>query len=177
MSLYENTSKSQSLAIGNSVSTSGLPTWLLILAGYFVVNTLTNRIPTLIYFFTNGLEPELIEFFLGAITGIISVAALGLFLFRRNLYGLYYLTFVALLVLTLGIAISSGVVKGLSPFFNSLQGLDSIPSSIIKWLIGWENVSEFNIRLLRLVGSVISVAFCALMLYFHNRRQPVTQVN
>ena len=176
MSLYGKTNTSQGLAISNLTSVSGLPVWMLVLAGYFALITLTNNISNLIDVLeSDNHRKQFFGYFMGFISGILSVAALALFIFRFNTLSLYYLMITALTSGALKIAVRAEV-EVLSPYFYWLQGLDSFSIRVIGWAIGWENLIP-HISLLTIVGSVISVAFCAFLIYFHNRRRPVAQAN
>lgn len=176
MSLYGKSNSNQGSAIGNLVPASGLPMWMLALAAYFAAMTLTNKIPSLILWLENDLlKAEYIGYFLGAITGVLSVIVLGLFLFRRNVFYLYYLMLAVLTDMARTIASAAGKVEDLNSYFYSLQGLDFVPYWIFSRLIGWNNVSDPIKHVVGVVNPVVSVAFCALLLYFHSKRQPKTR--
>lgn len=176
MSLYGKSNTNQGSAVGNLMPASGLPMWLLALAAYFAVMTLMNKIPNFIFWLADGLpKPEYIGIYLGAITGVLSVVALALFLFRRNVLCLYYLILAALANMTLTIASTAGKVDNLNSYFYSLEGLDFVSNDIFGWLIGWDNVSVPIQHFVRVANAVFSVTFCALLLYFHNKRQPKAQ--
>lgn len=176
MSLYGKSNSNQGSPIGNLMPASGLPMWILALAAYFAAMTLTDKIPSLIGWLEDDLlKPEYIGYFLGDITGVLSVIALALFLFRRNVFCLYYLMLAALADMALTIASTAGKAEDLSSYFYSLQGLEFVPNRIFGWLIGWNNVSDPIKHVVRVVDPIVSVAFCALLLYFHSKRQPKAQ--
>jgi len=172
MSLYEKSNSNQGSAVGNLMPASELPTWMLTIAAYLAVTTLTNKISSLINWLKNDLlDAELMGYFLGDITGVLSVVVLALFLFRRNVFCLYYLMLVQLANFALVIASAAVKVKGLNSYFFLLRGLDFVPYKIFDWLIGWDNVSNPVKNVLWILGSVVTVAFCALLLYFHKKRK------
>ena len=176
MSLYGKSNSNQGSAIGNLVPASGLPMWMLALAAYFAAMTLTNKIPSLIGWLKDDLlKVKYIGYFLGDITGVLSVTVLALFLFRRNVFCLYSLMLAALADMALAIASAAGKAEDLNSYFYSLHGLDFVPYRIFGWLIGWNNVSDPFQLVLLIVDPVVSVAFCALLLYFHSKRQPKTR--
>lgn len=176
MSLYGKSNTNQGAAIGSSMPLTGLPAWILALAAYFAVTTLTNRIPSFFDWLESDLlKSETIGYFLGEITGVLSLVALALFLFRRNVFCLYYLLVAALADAAVTISSAARTVDDLNPYFYSLQGLDFVPNRIFGWLIGWKNVSDPIKNFVNVSDPVVSVAFCALLLYFHSKRQPMVQ--
>ena len=173
MSLYGRSNTNQGSAIGSLMTSSRLPVWLLVLAGYFATMTVTNIVPGLISGIDDDrLEAEYMGYFIGDITGLLSVIALLLFVFRRYPLCLYYLVAAAILNLTLTIAYVAGKTENLSSYFYSLKGLESIPYSIIGWTVGWNNINDSVLQVVHMAGSIASLTFCALLLYFHTKRLP-----
>ena len=176
MSLYGKSDTNQGTSIGSLIPASGLPIWILALAVYFVVMTLTNRIPSLNFWLEDDrLEPKYVGYFVGNITGILSAILLSLYVFQRYAACLYYLLVASAFNLVVALVSYSMDIKDMSSYFYSLQGLSSIPERIIGWTIGWNNVNVPVTASLGIVGPVVSVAFCALLLYFHGKRQPKAQ--
>jgi hypothetical protein len=172
MSLYGKSNSNQDSAIGNLVPASGLPMWMLALAAYFIAVTLTNKIPGLIFRLeAHGIDSEYIGYFIGDITGSLSAILLLLFILTRNAACLYYLVLAASYHLALVLVTYSMDIKVLSSYYSSVQGLSSIPSRIIGWAIGWNNVSDSVKVQLRFVGAISTFVFCALLLYFHKKRK------
>ena len=169
MSLYGKPDSNQGSPIGNLVPASGLPMWLLALAAYSAAMTLTNKIPDLIDWLDGDLlKAEYMGYFLGSITSALSVIALAFFLFRRNVFCLYYLMLATLANVALAFAATAGVTEGLSSYFYALQGLEFVPNRIFGWLIGWNHVSDPVQHIVGIAGLVASVAFCDLLMYFHS---------
>ena len=171
MILYGRSNTNQGSAIGSLMTSSRLPVWLLVLAGYFATMTVTNIVPGLISGIDDDrLEAEYMGYFIGDITGLLSVIALLLFVFRRYPLCLYYLVATAILNLTLTIAYVAGKTENLSSYFYSLQGLESIPYAIIRWTVGWNNINDSVLQVVHMAGSIASLTFCALLLYFWLKR-------
>lgn len=176
MSLYGKSNSNQGSPGGSFIPASGLPIWLLALAAYFAAMTLTNRIPEIIGWLEGDLlKPEYMGYFLGNISSVLSVIALALFLFRRNVFCLYFLMLATLAKMALVLASTAGKTEDLNSYFYSLQGLESIPNRIFGWLVGWNHVSDPIKNVVNVVDPVVSVAFCALLMFFHSKRKPKDQ--
>lgn len=179
MSLYGKPNANQGSVIGSLIPSSGLPVWLLAIAGYFAIMTVTNRVPALIYWIEGDhLKSEYMGYFIGTITSLLSVVALLLFLFRRYTLCIYYLVVTAILDLTVSIAAVAGFLPPLyktedfSSYFYSLQGLDSVPHKIVEWTVGWDYSSILVQKTAYIAGNIASFSFCALLLYFHTKSLP-----
>ncbi len=176
MSLYGKSNPNPGPPLGNWVPASGLPMWLLALAAYCAVMTLTNKIPELIDWLGGDLfTPEYMGYLLGTITSILSVVALAFFLFRRNVFCLYYVMLATFANLALTLASTAGKTEGLNAYFYALQGLEFVPNRIFGWLIGWNHVSDPIRHVVGIADPVFSVAFCALLLYVHSKRKSQAQ--
>ncbi len=173
MSLYGRSNTNQGTAIGSLIASSGLPVWLLVLAGYFATMTVANKATGLIGWIKDGLpKPEYMGYFIGDITALLSVILLLLFVFRRYTLCLYYLVAATILHLALAIAYVAGITENLSSYFYALKGLDSVPYRIIEWTLGWNNISDSVLQVMQFAGPIASITFCALLLYFHTKRLP-----
>lgn len=171
MSLYGTADAKQGSALDSLMPSPEIPAWLLAIAGYLALMTVVNRAPELIRWLEGDLlKAEYMGYFLGTATGLLSVVALLLFVFRRYTLCIYYLVAVAIIELALAIADIAGKTEGLSSYFYSLQGLDSVPNRIIGWTVGWNNISDNIKQVVQVAGPAASLAVCALLLYFHAKR-------
>lgn len=182
MSLYGKSNTSQKSAIGSFTAASGLPGWLLALAGYFVLNTVTNNVESFISLIQEWqlndvripfFNDERISLLIGYVTSVLSVIALLLFLFKRYSFCVYYLMVAALSDLSFSITMSFDSLDYLRPFF--MRGLYSVPFAILNWTNGWGSMTESGFHVLVPTGSIVSLTFCGLLLYFHSKRQPQAQ--
>lgn len=174
MSLYGSADTRQVSALESLIPSPGIPAWLLAIAGYLALVTVINRASEFIGWIEGDLlKPEYMGYFLGTVTSLLSVVALLLFVFRSFTLCLYYLLIASIIDIGLAIAGIVGKTENLNSYFYSLQGLDSVPSEIIDWTVGWNNVSDNIKQVLQVAGHVVSLAACALLLYFHVRRTTV----
>lgn len=171
MSLYGRADAKQGSVLDSLMPSPGIPAWLLAIAGYLALMTLINNAPELIGWLEGDLlEAEYMGYFLGTATGLLSVVALLLFVLHRYTLCIYYLVLVAIIELALAIASIAGKAEGLNSYFYSLQGLNSVPSRIIGWTVGWNNISDNIKQVVLVAGPVASLAVCGLLLYFHAKK-------
>ena len=171
MSLYGRTDAKQRSALDSLMPPPGIPTWLLAIAGYLALVTIINNASDVIEWFENGLlRDEHMLYVVATSTGLLSVVALLLFVFRRYTLCIYYLVVMSIIESGLAIASIAGKAEDLNPYFYLLQGLNSVPTRIIILMVGWDNISENVKQVVKVAGPVISLAACALLLYFHAKR-------
>jgi hypothetical protein len=176
VSLYGSVDTRQGSALENLIPSPGIPAWLLAIAGYLALMTVINQAPEFIGWLEGDLlKPEYMGYFLGTVTSLLSVVALLLFVFRSYTLCIYYLLIASIIDIGLAIAGIAGKTEDLNSYFYSLQGLDSVPSRIVGWTVGWNNVSDNIKQVVQVAGPVASLAACALLLYFHARRTTTVQ--
>lgn len=169
MSFYEKLDTGQGLPLGKKIPTHAFPTWLLVIAGYFALNTTTNRVVEIINLVEEGLpEAKYMGFYIGEITGLLSVIGLVLFVFRRYVFCLYYLIAAGLSNLSMAIASFFGLARDLNSYYFSLRGLESQPDQFFDWLVGWDKVDDSIRGFLAVADPFGSLAFCIFLLYFHH---------
>jgi hypothetical protein len=171
VSLYESADTRQSYSFESFLPSRGIPAWLLAIAGYVALMTIMNKVPEFIEWLESDfLKPEYMGSFLGTATSLLSVVVLLLFVFRGYAYCIYYLLIASIIDIGLVIAGIAGKTADLNWYCYSLQGLDSVPSRIIYWTIGWNNISENIQQVVLVAGPLASLAVCLLLLYFKDRR-------
>jgi hypothetical protein len=173
MSLYRKSNTNQELKIGSLSSSLKLPVWIILVACYFSIVTLTNRFEHLITFIgiidISSID-DIYRYIIIDLLGLLPVVALALYILRRNVFFLYYLILISLVNLIAHITSITEGLMFLHPYTFFLHRLDAIPGLIFKWLIGWNNVSTLIKTIMSTVESVASVSFCAILLYFHRKK-------
>lgn len=193
MSLYGKPNADQRSLSKNFILTSYFPIWILAIAVFTAVITLTNNIPTLItwilpsdiyYDYFQSLlskgkfataftllapslkdNPEYIWYILGNVSGSFSVIVIAIYLITKNMMLITYLVMASLFDLTRCIILILENFDRLSPPWYTLKGIDFYPEQVISWTIGWQNLGD-NIQIFVYVGaSIASVAFCFLLIY------------
>jgi hypothetical protein len=172
MSLYKPSNSNQASAVGSLVAKSGFPAWMLVFTMYLSVSTSLLIIINCIFIF-----PKISEFinktgfYIGITTSTVAIISLWIFLFRRTVFWAYYLILTQISYTVIHLVQLAGYAEKFKEYTRSIVGLDVVFHRVFFNLYDSTTENRFSGRVLDLLARVAVVAFCVLLLYFHNKRQ------